>query len=58
MDKMSMSYETMLGIFAEIVLDDALRAYHRQRLYQEIDEALQRGDQEAFIELTNELKAM
>lgn len=58
MEKMSMIYETLLSLHAEMVLDDALRRYKQKRLYEQIDSALQAGDQVSFLELTNELKEL
>jgi uncharacterized protein YpiB (UPF0302 family) len=55
MEKMSMIYEALLELHAERVLDEALRRFQIKRLNQEIDFALQQGDQEMFLSLTNEL---
>lgn len=58
MDNMKVAYETMLGLAAELVLDEALRKYRVEQLYQEIDDALAQGDSEKFKRLTDELKAV
>jgi uncharacterized protein YpiB (UPF0302 family) len=58
MDKMDATYTNMLGLFAEMVLDEALRKYQEQRLYREIDIALASGDAESFFALTDELKSL
>jgi uncharacterized protein YpiB (UPF0302 family) len=58
MDKMSMIYEALLELHAEKVLDEAIRRFQEQRLYQEIDDALRTGDQDSFLTLTNELKSL
>lgn len=58
MDKMKVTYEVMLGLSAEMVLDEALRKYRSEKLYRKIDEALATGDVVAFQSLTDELKTM
>ncbi|MFD2612037.1 IDEAL domain-containing protein [Paenibacillus gansuensis] len=58
MDKMKVNYEVMLGLYAEFVLDEAIRKYKEEHLYIEIDNALAKGDEPKFLELTNELKAL
>jgi len=55
---MKVAYETMLGLAAEMILDEALRKYRTEKLYQAIDDALAQGDAETFRRLTDELKAM
>lgn len=56
MEKMSMIYEALLGLHAEMVLDEALRKHREKMLYEQIDMALLSGDQESFLELTKQLK--
>lgn len=58
MDNMKVAYETMLGLAAEMVLDEALRNYRTEKLYNEIDYALAHGDVESFRRLTDELKTI
>lgn len=58
MEKMSMIYEALLELQAEKILDESLKKYHLRRIYDEIDSALEQGDHEAFLTLTNELKSM
>ena len=58
MDNMKVAYETMLGLAAEMVLDEALRKYRTEQLYQAIDAALARGDSESFKHLTDELRSI
>ncbi|OUM97817.1 MAG: IDEAL domain-containing protein [Paenibacillaceae bacterium ZCTH02-B3] len=55
---MKVAYETMLGLAAEMILDEALRKFRTERLYKAIDDALAQGDAETFRRLTDELKAM
>jgi uncharacterized protein YpiB (UPF0302 family) len=58
MDNMKVAYETMLGLAAEMVLDEALRNYRTEKIYDAIDDALAQGDVESFRRLTDELKAI
>jgi len=58
MDKMKVSYEAMLALAAEMVLDDAVLKYRSNQLYQAIDHALASGDKDTFQRLTEELKAL
>jgi carbonic anhydrase/acetyltransferase-like protein (isoleucine patch superfamily) len=56
MDNMKVAYETMLGLAAEMVLDEALRKHRTEKIYKAIDDALAQGDSEKFKLLTDELK--
>jgi len=59
LEKMDVSgYAVMLGLFAEMVLDEAIRKRKEQTLYRDIDEALARGDEQSFLALTRELNAL
>lgn len=59
MEKMDVSgYAAMLGLFAEMVLDEAIRKQKEQTLYREIDNALARGDEQSFIALTEQWKEL
>ncbi|CAM4218916.1 IDEAL domain-containing protein [Paenibacillus tarimensis] len=58
MDKMKVTYEAMLGLAAEMVLDEAVLDFRRKRIYDEIDRALADGDEVGFQKLTEELKAL
>lgn len=55
-EKMSMIYEALLSLHAEMVLDEALRSFRIRRLYEQIDRALLSKDQESFLKLTAQLK--
>ena len=55
-EKMSMIYEALLSLHAEMVLDDALRSFRIRRLYEQIDRALMSKDQETFLKLTAQPK--
>ncbi|WP_223066646.1 IDEAL domain-containing protein [Paenibacillus caui] len=58
MDKMKATYEVMLALAAEMVLDEALRKHREEQLYGEIDSALAEGDEVAFRLLTDQLKTL
>ncbi|WP_420818448.1 IDEAL domain-containing protein [Paenibacillus ginsengarvi] len=51
-------YGAMLGLFAEMVLDEAIRKMREQTLYREIDSALERGDEQSFLALTEQWKQL
>jgi uncharacterized protein YpiB (UPF0302 family) len=51
-------YAAMLGLIAEMVLDEAIRKQREKTLYREIDSALARGDEESFIALTTQWKEL
>lgn len=55
MNHMSIIYAALLDYEAEYILNDAIVAYTKRRLLEEIDAALQAGDQATFYRLTNEL---
>lgn len=55
MDKMKVTYETMLGLAAEMVLDDAVNKFRTERIYKAIDLALAVGDEDTFYRLAKQL---
>lgn len=57
-DKMNIQYEAMLGLTAELILDEAIRSYKREKLQQAIDDALASGDEAQFYELTQKLQEL
>jgi uncharacterized protein YpiB (UPF0302 family) len=46
----------MDALFAEMVLDNAIREFRKDQIHKEIDRSLQNGDKEEFLRLTEELK--
>lgn len=52
------AYAAMLGLTAEMVLDEAVKRYKQNKLYDDIDRALACGDETAFLSLTEQLKQM
>lgn len=58
MGKMYASYEAMLSLYAELILDEAIRKHREEHLYKEIDSALANRDEESFLALTEQLKSI
>lgn len=58
MERMNTPYTAMISLYAEMVLDEAMRKFREERLYREIDSALAHGDENTFLVLTNELKQL
>lgn len=56
MDDTRDTIDALVSLQAEMVLDYAIRTYHLETLYQQIDSALDRGDQTAFRELSSKLR--
>ncbi len=52
MEKQDLVQDKLLGLFAEILLDQAVLEFQRKQLYRQIDEALETGDKEVFMELS------
>ncbi|MBM4761009.1 IDEAL domain-containing protein [Bacillus sp. B15-48] len=48
----------MPSLFAEMVLDQALRDFKKEKLQQKIDQSLQRKNKKEFMRLTEELKKL
>jgi uncharacterized protein YpiB (UPF0302 family) len=58
MDKIVPSHDHLRALFAELILDQAIREYREKELYREIDQALVSGDQATFLLLTQELRSL
>jgi uncharacterized protein YpiB (UPF0302 family) len=58
MGKMNVTNDALLALFAEMIWDEAIRKQKEKELYDEIDRALAKGDQDQFLALTSELKAL
>lgn len=58
MAKMSMIYDALLDLHAEMILDQALAEFKKKQIYEAIDQALVRGDEAGFLKWTQELKAL
>ncbi len=50
------SDENMDSLFAEMVLDNALLDFRKDKIRKEIDRSLQERNKEVFLKLTEELK--
>lgn len=55
MDKQNVVQDSLLSLVAEIVLEQSLFTYRKQKLYQQIDESLALGDKKMFLNLTEQL---
>ncbi|CAM3971423.1 IDEAL domain-containing protein [Paenibacillus alkaliterrae] len=55
MDKMKVSYEAMLGLVAEFVLDEAVLKFQTNQINTAIDKALAAGDEDTFYRLAKQL---
>lgn len=58
MGKQYVMHHQLMSLIAEIVLDQAIRDYEVNRLYKEIDQALEDRDEKRFLELTDELNML
>lgn len=58
MDKMKETYEAMLGLVAELVLDEAVLKFQTEKLNHAIDKALASGDQDTFYRLVKQLNEL
>jgi uncharacterized protein YpiB (UPF0302 family) len=58
MDKMKVTYEAMLGLAAEFVLDDAVLKFQTAKIHDAIDNALAAGDEDTFYRLAKQLNAL
>lgn len=58
MGKMNITNDALFALFAEMVWDEAIRSQKEKELYKEIDYALAEGNQDRFLTLTFELKAL
>lgn len=58
MDKIVPSQDNLRALFAEMILDHAIREFREKELYREIDQALASGDHAMFLLLTHELRTL
>ncbi|MDQ6418212.1 IDEAL domain-containing protein [Paenibacillus sp. LHD-117] len=58
MDKMKVTYEAMLGLVAELVLDEAVLKFQTHQLNDAIDKALAEGDEDTFYRLVKQLNGL
>ncbi len=58
MDKLDSNYAFLLSVYADMIIEEALRSFKLERLYEAIDKALSSGDEETFLKLTEQLNAI
>lgn len=58
MDRIVPANEALRHLMAELIIDQAIREYKERELYREIDIALAKGDEAAFLTLTAELRTL
>jgi len=58
MDNTKLTYETMLGLYAELVLDEAVLKYRTKQINAGIDKALASGDEDTFYRLAKQLNEL
>ncbi|WP_054949635.1 ReoY family proteolytic degradation factor [Numidum massiliense] len=58
MERQNVVQDSLLSLLAEITLEQSLKSYRKKKLYEQIDAALAEGDEEAFLTLTEELRAL
>ena len=58
MEKQDLVQDSLLGLMAEIVLDQAVRKFYEENLYQRIDQALAQGDEVKFLQLTEQWRKL
>ncbi|MFC4078073.1 ReoY family proteolytic degradation factor [Salinithrix halophila] len=54
MERQDLVQDTLFGLFAEMILDQAVRDFQEKELYRRIDEALAIGDEKQFLQLTEQ----
>jgi uncharacterized protein YpiB (UPF0302 family) len=58
MERLHTVHDAVISLLAEIFLDEALRRFKINQLYELIDEALDNGDDARFKELTTHLNQL
>jgi uncharacterized protein YpiB (UPF0302 family) len=58
MERQDLVQDQLLSLFAEMLLDQAVRRFQKKQLYAKIDESLKKQDKNAFLELSTELKKL
>ncbi|MDR6224487.1 ReoY family proteolytic degradation factor [Desmospora profundinema] len=54
MERQDLVHDSLCSLFAEIILDQAVRDYRKKELYRRIDDALANGDEQEFLQLTEQ----
>jgi len=58
MERQDLVQDQLLSLFAEMLLDQAVRRFQKKQLYAKIDESLKNQDKIAFLKLSSELKKL
>lgn len=56
MEKHDLVQDHLLSLFAEMLLDQAVKDFEKKRLYEQIDDALAKRDVETFLQLSKQWK--
>jgi len=56
MEKYDLAQDQLLSLFAEMILDQALKDFQRRELYKKIDDALASRDEQSFLQLSEQWK--
>ena len=54
MERQDVVQDTLFNLLAEMILDEAVRDFREKNLYRRIDEALKNGDEQQFLQLTEQ----
>ncbi|GGA38640.1 UPF0302 protein YpiB [Kroppenstedtia guangzhouensis] len=54
MERQDLVQDTLFSLMAEMILDESVREFRKKDLYRRIDEALERGDEKEFLQLTEQ----
>lgn len=54
MERQDLVRDSLFSLMAEIILDESIRDFRKKDLYRRIDEALERGDEKQFLQLTEQ----
>jgi uncharacterized protein YpiB (UPF0302 family) len=58
MERQDLVQDQLLSLFAELLLDQAVRQFQKKQLYARIDESLAKRDKASFLKLSEELKKL
>lgn len=58
MEKQGLREHQMFSLYAEMILDKAVKEYEMSQLYQQINKALENRDEEAFLQLSEQYRKL
>ncbi|OYD09971.1 ReoY family proteolytic degradation factor [Paludifilum halophilum] len=58
MERQDLVQDSLCSLLAEMILDQAVREFREKELYRRIDDALARGDEKQFLQLTEQWLAI